>query len=220
MKRKQGDYMKNIILFIKKNIKLIVISICLILVIGITEDVFEQEIMKCDTIAYNFFVNTIRSDSLTNIMKTITNLGSSFALIFITILTFVFMKDKKIPLIITGNLVIATLLNNIMKYIVQRPRPDGYRLISESGYSFPSGHSMISAAFYGLLIYLIYKYVDNKVLKYTLMSLLSILIILIGCSRIYLGVHYASDVIAGILISIIYLIIYIKVIDTHLRINK
>jgi undecaprenyl-diphosphatase len=65
--------------------------------------------------------------------------------------------------------------------------------------------------FYGYFIYLIYKYVKNKYLKWTAISLLSILICLIGISRIYLGVHYTSDVLAGFLISISYLICYITI---------
>lgn len=67
---------------------------------------------------------------------------------------------------------------------------------------------MVGMAFYGYLIYLIYKYVNNKSLKYTLITILSALIIIIGTSRIYLGVHYTSDVIAGFLISISYLVVY------------
>ena len=94
---------------------------------------------------------------------------------------------------------------------MQRPRPSKFQIISEKGYSFPSGHSMVSMAFYGLLIYLIYKYIKNKKLKYSLIVTLSILIFLIGISRIYLGVHYASDVIAGFCISLSYLMIYINV---------
>ena len=104
-------------------------------------------------------------------------------------------------------------LNQILKYIVQRNRPEGYRLIDESGYSFPSGHSMVSTAFYGFLIYLVIKKVKNKYLKNFLVILLSILIILIGFSRVYLGVHYASDVIAGFFISIAYLILFITMIS-------
>ena len=70
---------------------------------------------------------------------------------------------------------------------------------------------MVSMAFYGYLMYLIYKYIKNKYLKYSLIILLGILICLIGISRIYLGVHYTSDVLAGFLISIPYLIVYISI---------
>jgi len=94
-----------------------------------------------------------------------------------------------------------------------RPRPTEYRIIDESGYSFPSGHSMVSMAFYGFLIYLVYKKVENKYVKWLLCTLLSILILLIGVSRIYLGVHYASDVIGGFCFSIVYLIVFVRVIE-------
>lgn len=115
-----------------------------------------------------------------------------------------------ISLAILINLIIVTILNQGMKFILQRPRPTEYRIIEETGYSFPSGHSMVSMAFYGLLIYLIYKHIENKYLKWLLISILSLLIVLIGFSRIYLGVHYVSDVIAGFLFSIAYLILFIK----------
>ena len=71
---------------------------------------------------------------------------------------------------------------------------------------------MVSAAFYGFLIYLIYKNVKNKYLKWGLITILSLLIFLIGTSRIYLGVHYTSDVLAGFLVAISYLIIFITAI--------
>jgi len=126
------------------------------------------------------------------------------------------IKNKKIGLSIFTNLVIITILNQSLKRILQRPRPTEYRIIQETGYSFPSGHSMISMAFYGYLIYLIYRYVKNKYIKWISISLLSILICLIGISRIYLGVHYTSDVLGGFLISISYLVIYISAVNKFL----
>ena len=128
----------------------------------------------------------------------------------LTITLFILIKNKKIGLSIFSNLVIITILNQLLKRILQRPRPTEYRIIEETGYSFPSGHSMVSMAFYGYLIYLIYKYVKNKYIKWISIVLLSILICSIGVSRIYLGVHYTSDVLGGFFISISYLIIYIS----------
>ena len=106
-----------------------------------------------------------------------------------------------------------TVLNQLLKRILQRPRPTEFRIIEETGYSFPSGHSMVSMAFYGYLIYLIYKYVKNKYVKWILIALLSILICTIGVSRIYLGVHYTSDVLGGFLVSISYLILFISTVN-------
>ena len=125
-------------------------------------------------------------------------------------LLFITIKNKKTSLLIGINLVTITILNQLLKFVLQRPRPTEFKIINETGYSFPSGHSMISMAFYGFLIYLIYKNVKNKYLKTFLISFLSILIIMIGISRIYLGVHYTSDVCAGFLVSISYLVLYIN----------
>ena len=127
-----------------------------------------------------------------------------------TITLFIVIKNKKIGISILSNVAIVTVLNQLIKRILQRPRPTEYRIIEETGYSFPSGHSMVSMAFYGYFIYLIYKYVKNKYVKWISIILLSLLICLIGISRIYLGVHYTSDVLGGFLISISYLIIYIS----------
>ena len=123
------------------------------------------------------------------------------------------IKNKKIGVSIFSNLVIVTILNQLLKGILQRPRPTEYRIIEETGYSFPSGHSMISMAFYGYLIYLIYKYVKNKYIKCISIAVLSLLICTIGISRIYLGVHYTSDVLGGFLISISYLVIFISAVN-------
>lgn len=196
---------------IEKNIKWIALFICVVLVIGIIEDVLDKEIGKLDVTGYNLVSEYLISDNITPLAKGITQLGGVIGLITIAIVLSIAIKNKKINILIWANLGISALLNQILKRIVQRPRPTEFRIIDESGYSFPSGHSMVSAAFYGFLIYLIYKNVKNQYLKCGLITVLSLLIILIGTSRIYLGVHYTSDVLAGFLIAISYLIIF-----THL----
>ena len=194
--------------FIEKNVKWLALFICLVLIIGIVEDVLNKEINTLDVVGYNIVSDYLISDNLTPIVKTITQFGGVAILVSLAIILLIVVRDKKIGCLIWGNLGIATLLNQILKYVVQRPRPMEYRIIDESGYSFPSGHSMVSAAFYGFLIYLIYKNVKNKYVKWLSILGLSMLVILIGVSRIYLGVHYTSDVIAGFLIAISYLIIF------------
>ena len=199
--------------FIVKNLKWIILFICLIGFLALAEDVFNKEIMNGDIIGYKFISTYLISDFATPIAKFITNFGGAIFLIGIAVILFIVIKNKKIGISIITNLGIITILNQLLKRILQRPRPEEFRIINESGYSFPSGHSMVSMAFYGYLIYLIYKYVKNKYLKWFLITILGILIVNIGISRIYLGVHYTSDVLAGFLISISYLIVYISIVN-------
>ena len=197
--------------FLKKNYKLIIFIICLIGFLAIAEDVLEKEIEQLDNAGYNLISHFLISDAVTPVAPFITNLGGAIFLITLTVILFIVIKNKKVPLTIFINLCCATILNILLKNIVQRPRPLDYRLIEETGYSFPSGHSMVSMAFYGYLIYLIYKNVKNKYLKWFGIIGLSILIVAIGVSRIYLVVHYTCDVIAGFLVSIAYLLVFIKI---------
>lgn len=199
--------------FAIKNLKWIILFICIVGFLALAEDVFHKEIMNGDIIGYEFISTYLISDFVTPIVKFITNFGGAIYLIGIAIILFVVIKNKKIGIAIVSNLGVVTILNQLLKRILQRPRPEKFRIINESGYSFPSGHSMVSMAFYGFLIYLIYKNVKNKYLKWILITVLGILIISIGISRIYLGVHYTSDVLAGFLIAISYLIIYISIIN-------
>lgn len=207
---------KKIKEFITKNLKWIILFICLIGFLAIAEDVFNKEIMSGDIIGYKLVSTFLISDFATPIAKFITNFGGAIFLIALTIVLLVLIKNKKIGISIFSNLVIVTILNQLLKAILQRPRPTEYRIVEETGYSFPSGHSMVSMAFYGYLIYLIYKYVKNNYIKWISIVLLSILVCSIGISRIYLGVHYTSDVLGGFLISMSYLVIYISAVNKFL----
>lgn len=162
-----------------------------------------------DETIYNLIIK-MQCTTVTGVMLFISFLGSTITLITLAVALLLLIKDKKNSRMISFNLILAYIVNNILKLIIRRPRPSVVRIISEKGYSFPSGHAMISFAFYGLLIYLIYKNIKNKKLKYTLISLLSILLLLIGISRIYLGAHYTTDVIGGHIIGFIYLWLFIK----------
>ena len=204
---------ENVIKFIKNNWRWMLLFICLIGFLALAEDVFHQEIMNGDIVGYDIVSKLFKFNVSTPIAKFITNIGGAIFVISLTTILFFVIKDKKIGISIIVNLGIVTILNQIIKFIMQRPRPTEFRIIEETGYSFPSGHSMVSLAFYGYLVYLIYKYINNKHLKRTLIIMLSILICTIGASRIYLGVHYTSDVLGGFLISMAYLIIYIELVN-------
>ena len=181
---------------------------CLLEFLALAEDVFFKEIMKGDIIGYAFISKYLMSPFVTPIMKAITFLGNATFLIPLTLIICIVIKNKKISWLIALNLIIITILNQTLKFLLQRPRPIEFQIIQEKGYSFPSGHSMVSMAFYGFLIYLIYHFIKNKTIKVSFITLLGFCIIMVGISRMYLGVHYTSDVIAGFCLSIAYLIVY------------
>ncbi len=100
------------------------------------------------------------------------------------------------------------IFNNILKIIIRRPRPNVLRLVKERNFSYPSGHAMISLLFYITVIVLINK--SNIKHKKLINVILVVIIILIGISRVYLGVHYITDILGGYLISASILILTLK----------
>ena len=189
------------------NKRIIIITIALIVFLLVLKDIFQYQVTSYDNWAYDVFVEGLRSKNMTLIMQLITSFGNLLIIGTIVVILFLFYKNRKMIYLLMINTLSIIIINSFIKLIIQRPRPDGYRLISESNFSFPSAHSMISTVFYGFLIYIIYNEIKNKKIKYLLIFILSILIVLICISRIYLGVHYLSDTIAGFALSIIYLMI-------------
>ena len=208
-KKKKIEKIKN---FLIKNYKWIALFICIVSLLFLIEDVMDDDIIAFDEKGYYIVQKYFISDTITPFAKCITNFANMYWLIGVSIFLIFFLKNKKTGIYIYLNLILSSLVNFSLKQIIQRPRPVGHRIINENGYSLPSGHSMVSMAFYGLLIYFIYKNIKNKYIKIVLITLLSILIISIGVSRIYLGVHYTSDVIAGFLVALSYLIIFVHII--------
>ena len=101
----------------------------------------------------------------------------------------------------------------LLKYLFQRKRPLSPLLKAAKGLSFPSGHAIMSVTFYGMLLYILLHTVDIEWLKYLLTIVLVLLILLIGYSSVYLRVHYASDVLAGFIIGILWLWISLAVLN-------
>jgi undecaprenyl-diphosphatase len=201
-----------------KKFSIFVVVLCLILFSIICYGVLSYDSLVIDTKVYSFIINNIMNDGLTLILKAITELGGVAFTVLAGVLIFMFCKKNR--WFITIDLVGVTLVNQVIKHIIRRPRPNVLRLVEESGYSFPSGHSMVSMAFYGIIIYLVYKNVSNKYLKWILIILLSLLILSIGFSRIYVGVHYFTDVAGGFLLGLAYLIIYINIYNKRIGKNE
>jgi membrane-associated phospholipid phosphatase len=181
---------------------------CIILFLYISSGILEGDKPGIDQAAFDF-ADRLASPGLHNFFQVITFFGSRdfltpAALLLIAYYLFV-RKHRwhslKVPVIALGSIS----LNVVLKYLFDRPRPV-MPLIEASGLSFPSGHTMVAASFYGLLMYLVWKNVEAKTLRNILVLLLFLFIILIGFSRIYLRVHYASDALAGFAAGLFWLV--------------
>lgn len=198
--------------------KYILISILLIVFLLLTILVLTGSMKSFDSSIYNFLIN-LRSKPMDTFMKTITKFGNTMSVIIILAI-FVFILKKDDGYLLVMNTICVVSANQVLKHIIRRPRPDHLRLVKEKGFSFPSGHSMVSIALYGILIYIVNKNIKNKTLKIILISLLSLLILFIGLSRIYVGVHYPSDVLSGYILATVITILVIDYYNTHFRGNK
>jgi len=164
-----------------------------------------------------------RFQSAVNFFKVITFLGNwQFIFPLTVIICLAFWRYKKFKYLLPLLLVTAggQLCNSILKAILQKPRPP-FPLVAETSYSFPSGHAIISTAFYGFLIYFVFLSLKSKLLKFLVIFAGVIFIFLIGFSRIYLTVHYYSDVLAGFTLGITWLllgILWFK--NLKLKVNK
>jgi len=142
------------------------------------------------------------SPVVTAIIKGVTHIGDSTVIIPFCLLLILLPRSRRtVALPVSSTVILSTLLNILLKNIFARERPDILRLINETSYSFPSGHAMINASLYTMLILLIFKFIKSPVRKLTLSALCIVLIIAIGFSRVYLGVHYAGDIIGGWIIG-------------------
>lgn len=162
--------------------------------------------------AVRYRVYSMRSDKLTVFWRFITHSGDRYVVIILGIILLLIKSlREKYGVKFAIAALSSTALYQIMKYIFQRPRPDlALRLIEQGGYSFPSGHSMNCLVSYGILIYLLLRYCENRRLAKLLSFGLGLLTILIGFSRVYVGVHYPTDIIGGwslgiaVLVAMIY----------------
>ncbi len=196
------------------SIELLVVLVLFILslfgFVYLVHRVFRVKENRIDLAAFDL-VGQFVTDSNTAFMKAITFLGTHLFLIpanLALIGYFLFIKKHrwysiKVPVVAIGSVTLMLLL----KLFFSRIRPTSPLLEEVRGFSFPSGHAMSSMTFYGLLIFLAFKYVPRPMWKWILILMLGALIFTIGLSRVYLRVHYASDVLAGFAMGIVWLVI-------------
>jgi undecaprenyl-diphosphatase len=176
-------------------------SLLLAIFAKLSEDLLYNELQIFDGVVGEF-IREFTTPGLTRVAIIITNLGSAYieiSLMFV-VGTFLLLRFKHTweTILLAISLCGAWLLNTILKELFHRSRPDIIHLVETGGYSYPSGHSMVATAFYGFIGYLLWLNLKNKLKPSWYVVFLTIVLILaIGISRIYLGVHFASDVIAG-----------------------
>ncbi len=190
----------------------IIFIILLVSFIVITFFVINDNTLVLDTNIYNF-ISSFKTKNLTSFFKFITEFADIKIICILLILFFIFIKNKIMILIPTIIGINVEILNLVLKFIFKRERPTVFiHLVNVVNYSYPSAHAMISMAIYGSFIYLVWNYFNNKKIKIIITIILGGLIFLIGLSRIYLGVHYFTDIISGYIVSSCYLIIFDKVV--------
>jgi undecaprenyl-diphosphatase len=213
-----GGAVKGIVTYLTSNLLpslgvvltfgLIAAAIALYLFAGLAEEVYEGDTRHFDEWALAF-VNRSATPALTSFMRAVTFLGSVTFLTGAGIcaaLAFAFARWKRSALVLFVTMVGATLLNFVLKMSFGRERPEPFfnTPLPES-YSFPSGHALLSFCFYGIMVFVLAARLKSRGWRALLWTVGILLVGSIGLSRIYLGVHYPSDVLAGYTAAFVWL---------------
>lgn len=198
----------------KEKSRWITLGLVLSLFIAIAITLFNGRITTFDNKFYDFLIS-FKSNGLTDYFKLITTFANTVTIVVFCVTILLFFYKKKDSLYLVGTVIISTIINQSLKHLITRERPVDINLIIEKGYSFPSGHAMASVSFYGFIIFLILKSNMSSRSKWITNVLLTFLIVNICLSRVYLGVHFASDVICGALLSISLLLVVTFLIDKY-----
>ncbi|TXC92699.1 phosphatase PAP2 family protein [Metabacillus litoralis] len=188
----------------------------IILFANLAEELLEKEVEIFDATIINWF-KYIENGTLDQIMIFGTELGSVWFLSVCTVAAIIGLwftsRDKWGILFLVIGIGGGGLLTTLLKHLYARDRPSINPEIDAIGYSFPSGHSMGSLIFYGFIAYFIVRSSRKKVLKWFVILTAGLVVIWIGSTRIYLGAHYPSDVLAGHLAGAIWLILTILALE-------
>lgn len=212
---REGAMGARLFSLVMSNRRRVIVAVCLLVFLVLLNRVLAGGIMALDRAAIELMVEHVRSAWLTPVMEAVSFMVTPIPLIaciFAISLGARARGHKGVGLFCAVNLACSTALNQMLKFAIRRPRPDiSLRLVDIGGFSFPSGHSMAAMAFFGLLAWLVWRYVRDRRLRAVLCVALVLMVVAVGFSRIYLGVHYASDVIGGFCASLAWLTVYTKI---------
>ena len=175
--------------------------------VELTDELAENELQGVDEGVTEWIIS-FRRPPLTDYFTFVTHLGDRNSYIVVTVLlaAYYLIKHRNWKFILQTTLVLllATLSNIVLKRVINRARPSLEHLVTVNTLSYPSGHAMTAMAFYGFLVFLCLRYDMRRWVRYTFIFVLTLLVLSVGVSRIYLGVHYPTDVAAGFIGGLIW----------------
>lgn len=161
------------------------------------------------------FVQGLEAPWLTNVFKTFTSIGSWYVVVPITLivcfLLFFVYKYRQQAYLFAFSIVSTIALNELLKLYFKRDRPELYRIMNAGGYSFPSGHTMMAFSLYGMITYICWRNIKTAGARVALLIVATLMAFMIAISRIYVGVHYPSDIVGGIAASTFWVTIIIVI---------
>ncbi|WP_435414595.1 phosphatase PAP2 family protein [Polaribacter aestuariivivens] len=209
LSRKINKYDEKLPYIFTVIIALIVVISGIKIFVELTENLHTDVLGTFDTKITDYIIS-FRNPALTSYFSFVTEVGDALGYLVVftlcSILFYFIFKRWKYAGQLTLVLLLALSSNVILKQIINRARPTLEHLVTVKTLSYPSGHAMTAMAFYGFLIYLITTFNIRKIFKFSMITLLSFLILSIGISRIYLGVHFPSDILGGFIAGFVWVI--------------
>ncbi|PVY37143.1 phosphatase PAP2 family protein [Pontibacter virosus] len=207
------------------SILLLVIGFNAALLSQLTEDVVESEGVVHIDQAFTTFLYNMRSEWLSQTFYALTQLGTREAVFAIGgLATIVFLYNRRYTAVLAFWLTMAGTGLSVQygKKFISRDRPTEVAFYPEHNFSFPSGHATTSMALWGILAYFGYRHLHRRRSRNVVLAGAGVLILLVGFSRIYLGVHFLSDVLAGFLLGAMWVLLGISIVEvmSYLRARK
>ena len=195
------------------DLALLILSVlCLAICVCLLIKVLKGRAIRIDELGYLLLVERLRSPVLTIAMRGISNLASVPFIVGVLVASMLWVPCRVHVILAAVNVGAISAIDQLLKILVRRPRPQGFRLVEAQGLSFPSGHSMAAMAFYGYGAWLVRCGACGLPFGAAIEVALAFLIFAMGVSRIYLGVHYASDVLGGFCLSFAWLVLFVHLV--------
>ena len=195
------------------DLALLILSVlCLAIFVCLLIKVLKGRAIRIDELGYLLLVERLRSPVLTIAMKAVSNLASLPFIVGVLAAAMLWAPSRAYVVWAAFNVGVISAIDQLLKVLVRRPRPQGFRLVEAQGLSFPSGHSMAAMAFYGYGVWLVRCGTYGLPFGAAIEAALACVILAVGVSRIYLGVHYTSDVLGGFCLSFAWLVLFVHLV--------